>query len=77
MEPNVIHNTAQHRYEIWLGDEKAGHLDEVGGLAAGEVADAEDAERRGVRGLVGSLQQLGRRGVADLEELPVGQLEQG
>jgi predicted GNAT family acetyltransferase len=27
MEPNVIHNTAQHRYEIWLGDEKAGHLD--------------------------------------------------
>ena len=25
--PSVIHNTAEHRYEIWLGDSKAGHLD--------------------------------------------------
>jgi uncharacterized protein len=25
--PVVKHNTAQHRYEIWLDDEKAGHLD--------------------------------------------------
>jgi predicted GNAT family acetyltransferase len=25
--PVVIHNTEKHRYEIWLGDEKAGHLD--------------------------------------------------
>jgi len=27
MEPNVVHNTDQRRYEIWLGDEKVGHAD--------------------------------------------------
>lgn len=27
MEPNVIHNTDKHRYEIFIGDEKTGHLD--------------------------------------------------
>ncbi len=25
--PVVKHNTEKHRYEIWLGDEKVGHLD--------------------------------------------------
>lgn len=27
MEANVIHNTEKHSYEIFLGDEKVGHLD--------------------------------------------------
>ena len=27
MDPRVIHNTEQHRYEIWLGEEKVGHAD--------------------------------------------------
>ena len=27
MDPRVIHNTEQHLYEIWLGDEKVGHAD--------------------------------------------------
>jgi predicted GNAT family acetyltransferase len=27
MEPNVIHNTDKHRYEIFIGEEKTGHLD--------------------------------------------------
>jgi hypothetical protein len=27
MEPNVVHNTNQRRYEIWLDDEKVGHAD--------------------------------------------------
>ena len=25
--PSVIHNTTEHRYEIWLGDDMAGELD--------------------------------------------------
>jgi predicted GNAT family acetyltransferase len=27
MEPKVIHNQASHRYEIWIGDKKVGHVD--------------------------------------------------
>jgi len=27
MEPHVVHNTQQRRYEIWIGDEKVGHAD--------------------------------------------------
>lgn len=27
MEPTVVHNSAKHRYEIFIGDQKVGHAD--------------------------------------------------
>lgn len=27
MEPQVVHNSAKHRYEIFIGDDKVGHAD--------------------------------------------------
>ncbi|MNV28878.1 hypothetical protein D3C71_1200830 [compost metagenome] len=84
---NVVHKTVYlGRLELKILEEVRCNLEEgervelaAGGLGLAGGLRVVGAGRVGQRlgGFVGGLQQFGGRGVADLAELAVGQLEQG
>ena len=67
-EPRVVDNTAQHRYELWVGEERAGGIEYgiqpgVVELIHTEIDPAFEGRGLGSRLIAGALDDIRARGL--------------
>jgi predicted GNAT family acetyltransferase len=74
-EPRVVDNTAQHRYELWVGEERAGGIEYdirpgVVELIHTEIDPAFEGRGLGSRLIAGALDDIRTRGLRLIPTCP-------